>query len=727
MFNQTDLSNCDLEPIHIPGKIQSHGFLVVIDNQSIVQFISINCQSVTGQSPSSYLGKPLSIFEEWLITDTPGFTKELLRENSRLTSVSINDQPFNLIITPASEYTLLEFEPASSDDMVSIQRLINQSIPVILGGNKLQEVLDYAAEQVKAIIGYDRVMIYRFAPDGHGEVVAEAKNENLEPWLGLHYPASDIPRQARELYKLNPVRLIASVHATDIPVATYTPDAVLEMTYSQLRAVSPIHIQYLKNMGVASSYSISLLYQGELWGLIACHNYSPKFIAYQVREASKLVGQILSAALEFRQHNENLQIKALYLNAVESLTKFMAGKSSLEEALTEQDVTLVNVVQCTGAILAYEGKVICIGQTPDRIQVSELLRWITAHHPGEIFHTSSLHKLNPAATAYQEIAAGLLVLPLSSESNECIIWFKEEQRKEVKWAGNPDKPVDTNGGLQQISPRHSFSTWVKEVRGVSSEWTIEEIHAVEILKDEILTSISTKASAARVMNERLRIAYEELDTFSYTISHDLKTPLTAIKGYAQLLSADKTLSDQGIQILNRIADRAEKMNFMIKAVLEYSRVGRLEGELAYIDTNTIVKEILQDFEQSREINGLNITVGNMPPLRGDPVMMWQVFNNLISNAVKYSQRKESPKVQIEGWTADNKTFFSIKDNGIGIPRTDLDKIFLLFSRMSNVSDIEGSGVGLAIVKKIVEKHGGIIWAESELGEGTTMFLSFTTS
>jgi light-regulated signal transduction histidine kinase (bacteriophytochrome) len=518
------------------------------------------------------------------------------------------------------------------------------------------------------------------------------------------------------------------VNSTDVPVISTASAGILDLTYSQLRAVSPIHIQYLKNMGVASSFSISLFYQKELWGLIACHNYTPRFIDYATRDASKLVGQILSAALEFRQHNANQQTLSVFKHNVDHLAKYLNSKSTLGDALFQQDINLMHIVHCSGAVLFYDGKQYCIGNTPDKMHLPGLLAWLNENRGGQTYYTSSFSTDYPAASTYEAIAAGVMTLPLSNQPDEWIIWFKEELAQQVTWAGNPDKPVSVSAdGAQILSPRHSFATWTKEVKGRSIDWTPEELQSAQWLKEAILTSISTKASAARVINERLRLAYEELDTFSYTISHDLKTPLSAIKGYAQILAGDKTLSDHANHIINRIADRAEKMGLMIKAVLDYSRIGRLEGELQMIDTANVINEIIQDIEQTYSTKGPKLTLGDMPSLRGDPVMIWQLFSNLIGNAVKYSVQKESAHVHIEGWTSEDKVFYSIKDNGIGIARADLDKIFLLFSRMSNANAIEGSGVGLAIVKKIVEKHGGIIWAESELGIGTTLFLSFPIS
>ena len=194
-----------------------------------------------------------------------------------------------------------------------------------------------------------------------------------------------------------------------------------------------------------------------------------------------------------------------------------------------------------------------------------------------------------------------------------------------------------------------------------------------------------------------------------------------------MLAFDSSMSEEGKQMLQRITDRAEKMNVMIKTVLDYSRIGRLPEETRLIDTAAVIKEIIEDMEHTYQVFNVHISTGKIPSLRGDPVMIWQVFSNLIGNAVKYSQYAAAPAVHIEGWTSGKKILYSIRDNGIGIAQKDLDNIFLLFSRMSNTGNIEGTGVGLAIVKKIVEKHAGIIWAESELGVGTTFFLSFTVA
>ena len=322
----------------------------------------------------------------------------------------------------------------------------------------------------------------------------------------------------------------------------------------------------------------------------------------------------------------------------------------------------------------------------------------------------------------------MLVLMLSKEMGEYIVWFKPERLQQISWAGNPEKSVQLgDNGLLNISPRHSFEAYTQSVFGFSESWIPEEIRSVNHLKDAISYAYNLKAGAIRLLNQKLRLAYEELDTFSYTISHDLKSPISAIKGYAQILSLDATIGEPGQKILNRIVDRVNKMNFMINEILDYSKIGRLGIVFQTIPVLALVQEVIKDLDLFYESKHIKITTGAMPDVFGDPVMLAQVFANLISNAVKYSNLETGAYIHIEGYVTATEICYVIEDNGLGIRKEDLTKIFDLFSRMENVKTIEGSGVGLAIVKRIIDKHNGKVWAKSELGKGSSFFICLPAS
>ncbi|OOQ61447.1 ATP-binding protein [Mucilaginibacter pedocola] len=731
-----DLSNCDKEPIHIPGKVQSHGFLIVIDKPGVVRFHSDNLAAFMPDIPASILGSHINTVEPLIgKNEPPDFIAQLINfgkangfEQTNPFNTDINGKPFHLIVSPTQDYYLLEFEPARSDSNTDVQRMIGRSISEMLADKNLQNLLNNSAIQVKNLIGYDRVMIYRFAEDGHGEVVAEAKNDNLPTWLGLHYPASDIPKQARDLYKLNLTRLIANVHTE--PAAIVREDngdeTPLDLTPSQLRAVSPIHIQYLKNMKVDSSFSISLIYKKELWGLIACHNYTPRFIDFRSRESAKLIGQIVSSALEFRQDEENQHLQERYKGAVDQLSRLMLKDNDIDSALTAHPVTLLNTVDAGGAALFFENGLKKLGKTPNDEQLRQLASWIKENVNESLYYTNTLPAVFADSEAYKNVASGLMVLILSRELGEYVMWFKPEQLQTITWAGNPEKPVETTSdGMLRISPRTSFEEWSQTVVGTSKNWNAEEVKSAIRLKSEITYALNQKAGAIRLLNEKLKQAYEELDTFSYTISHDLKNPISAVKSYAQILMRDQDMKPNAIRMLDRINAGADKMNGMIQEVLEYSRINRSDLILSPIDTKAIIDDLVADLIVAYNADGTKIIVGETPAIQGDRVMISQVFANIISNAIKYSIKSERPEVSIHGVDNGHEVTYSITDNGLGIDIKQLPRIFELFKRMDNVGDIEGTGVGLAIVKRIVEKHNGKIWVDSELGRGTTFNIAFS--
>jgi light-regulated signal transduction histidine kinase (bacteriophytochrome) len=727
-----DLTNCDKEPIHIPGKIQSHGFLIAINKIDFtITYISENTSDYLSTPAKNLLNQPISVLSNHFAHE-PDFNIEnllklgVIRKSFDAISpypIAINEKPFYLIINTSVNDWLLEFEPVSLQ--YDIQSLVGRSASAMLQGKSVSALLKGAATEVKKLIGYDRIMIYKFLDDGHGEVVAEEREDHLEPFFGLHYPATDIPKQARELYKLNLTRLIADVNTDDSPIITFNETTALDLTNGSLRAVSPIHIQYLKNMGVYSSFSISLIANGELWGLIACHNYSSKFIDYKAREGAKLIGEILSSALEYRQEEENSETVELFNNTANVLSEHLNRDKYLIEALTNYDKTLLNVTHGTGVAIVFENELKTIGEVPDDESIWDLVAWLKDNSDESIYYTHRLSEIFHPAKKYKDIASGILACSLSKDPVEIMIWFKPEQISTVNWAGNPDKPVTAFvDGLASLSPRKSFETWSEVVNNTSEKWMPEEITSVLRIREIIVAHINKKANEIRLLNEKLQSAYEELDTFTYTISHDLRTPLTSIKTYAELMLKNKTLDDKGKNMLDRIINSANKMNFLIKEILNLARVGRSEIVFETVNMQSLLAEVSAEVWSAFKADNAELILGQLVDLKGDKTMIAQVFTNLISNAVKYSSMVKSPKIEVSAVIDGGETIYAIKDNGMGIDNRYYDRVFELFKRMENVKDIEGTGVGLAIVKRIVERHNGRVWFESKLHVGSTFYVAF---
>lgn len=728
-----DLTNCDKEPIHIPGKIQSHGFLIAVDKNNLsITYLSENTGDFLHEQAKNLLEKPLSVVNSFVKQQDPEFNIEdllklgIIRKSFDAISphpIEISGNPFYLIISSSNTDWLLEFEPVTLQ--YDIQSSIGRSASSMLQGKSIAALLSGAALEVKKLINYDRIMIYKFLDDGHGEVVAEEKEENLEPFFGLHYPASDIPKQARELYKLNLTRLIADVNTKDSPIITFKEDEPLDLTNGGLRAVSPIHIQYLKNMGVQSSFSISLISHGELWGLIACHNYSPKFIDYKAREGSKLIGQILSSALEYRQDEEDAEVIQQFKDTANVLSEHLSRDKYLVEAITTHKTSILDVTKASGVAIIFENELKTLGNVPSDDEIWELTEWLKNSSDESIYYTHRLPEIHSPAKKYKSVAAGILACTLNKELGEMIIWFKPEMISNVNWAGNPDKPVTpSENGLLNLSPRKSFEIWSQVVNNTSEKWLGEEISSVLRIREIIITDINKKANEIRQLNEKLQAAYEELDTFSYTISHDLRTPLTSIKTYTELLLKNKSIDEGGRRMLDRILNGADKMNFLIKEILNLARVGRLDVVFETVEMESLLNEIKNEVWTAFKADSSELILGQLPNLKGDKTMITQVFTNLIGNAVKYSLMTEKPKIEVAAYIDGGEIIYTIKDNGIGIDNRYYDRVFELFKRMDNVKDIEGTGVGLAIVKRVVEKHNGRVWFESKLNVGSTFFVAF---
>ncbi len=739
-----DLSNCDREPIHILGQIQSYGYLLAIhpDTYTIIH-ASENIADLMNLSATQVLGQPL----ERVVAETDIPTGRLISllnaddpngswETLNPYPMTVNGQALNLVIHQHAGLIVLEWEPApdtpdaDSGHTLLNQRLITESLTEVQTSDTLTELLQNTARRVKAITGFDRIMVYRFSADWHGQVVAEEKEDHLEPFLGLHYPASDIPKQARELYKVNLVRLIADVDSTPSRILSqseWPDDKPLDLTHSVLRAVSPIHIEYLKNMGVSASMSISLIYQDELWGLISCHNTTPRFVDYPARRAAKFVSQLLSVALEFRKDKEDLAAQHLYQQAGQRLHEQLLLSDTIVRAITQFPTTVLEVTSAPGAALLFDGKLYRLGQTPDEPAIRAMADWMSTTSTTTFLETSQLPNLYPPAEGFREVGAGLLAIVLSRELNEYIFWFKPERIREVSWAGNPNKPVTfDDNGAGKISPRTSFAAWTEMVHNTSEPWSKAEVSAAVKLRDDALQIVNKQANEIRMLNQQLKLAYEELDAFSYTVSHDLRTPLSSIRCYSEILLEEygKDLVPDAHSLLNKVIDSTDKMRRLIRHILYYSRMGRSELDTQYVDMNKLLNDIREDVMVTAQGRSLRLEIGDTPAIYADQLMALQLFTNLLTNAAKYTKLASDGVVRVTGRQSDTEVIYSVEDNGIGFDMKQADRMFELFKRLENARNFEGTGVGLTIVKRIVDRHQGKIWFQSTLNKGTTFFVSF---
>ncbi len=732
-----DLTICETEPIHIPGSIQSHGFLICVEPLSYrIVTVSGNVEFFLGRKPPALLGNSVlkcfgpeeaAILNQQLdlISRTTHF------ETQSPTGFITGQKNFDLIIHRSGDKLVLEFELR---EVVPVQIPIHQTMTAAL--NRIQSVASsgqlfvYVASLVREITGYDRVMAYKFHPDGHGEVIAEEKSPELPSFLNYHYPASDIPKQARELYKINFTRLIADIEepVSKLIALPELKDQPLDLSQSTLRAVSPVHIEYLRNMGVRSSFSISLIYKKELWGLIACHNYSRKPPPdYNSRLACRLVGQLFSSSLESRIEEDNKKALAKYLQAEKIIQQELTRNTELPEVLINGSANLLSVNSAGGAVVFYNEKLSRIGNTPSDEQLAVLIGALHAANLPEIHSANSILPLLPEAHHFADTASGYLLLQISPGMKEFILWFKPEIIQTYNWAGDPEKPVTvSDDGSQRVSPRKSFDQWQRQMRYSSQDWTEAELQAATLLREHIIIALNSRARDIRTLNELLKSAYEELDTFTFTISHDLRTPLSSIRNYTELILDDykNHLPAEAALILRKVVNRTEKMEQLIKDVLQYSKMNRTGIVMEKVPMGRLLADVSDQVRSSSSKGAAARIICTDPiDIYADPAMAEQLFANIIGNAVKYTAPGVVPQVEVNAKPYENGyILYSVKDNGTGFDMRDAENIFELFHRLDTTDGIDGTGIGLAIVKRIVERNKGKIWVESVPNQGTTFYI-----
>ena len=722
--DKIDISNCEMEPIHIIGKSQSHGVILACRLQTLeITQCSENTAEVFSVPHEDLQGKPLSklIGEEQEAKLKKGFLKgeTLLPEE-----INIRGKSFLMLPHVLEKEILIDIESLEGlNDPVLFQRQLTRILNNLRSAGSVENLCGEAAKLTKDFFGYHRVMIYRFDKEWNGEVVAEEKEEGAESWLGLRYPASDIPAQSRALFLKNRVRIIANVNDVPVPISPQlspVTDKPLDLSKSGLRGVSPIHIEYLQNMGVGASITAAIVVNGNLWGLITCHHNSAKFLNYYQRESFRFLAQMFSNEIALRETNSFLEKTSISEKIREKLVVQMNHKKPLPETLISE-VKFTDLVACGGGALFFNEELVLQGKTPSEAEVKCLISDYLNNIEESIFYTSKLSKDFPEAETYKETASGILRIRISE--NNFIIWFRPEVLQTVEWGGNPEKKMSYNEEKQRLSPRKSFEKWSQLLTGTSRDWENYDLNVVKALQENVRFVILEKQrSKIEDLNAKLMKANEELELFSYGLSHDLRAPIRGISGYLKILQEDFGNNlGEGKQFVDTTLGLTKKMDLLIDDILSYSRLNSGEIKKNTFSVNQLVEEILEVFNVRMNYPKATIRVqNNMPEACGDRRMLFQLWANLINNALKYSSNNEEPQIEVGAERKDDKKVYFVKDNGIGIAPGFQEKIFETFSRLAG-EKFQGSGIGLAIVKLVTEKHNGKIWVESEPGNGAIFY------
>lgn len=733
-YSDTDLraalQTCDAEPIHMPGAIQPCGALLRVDPAALViTHASANLRAYFDCAAEAAIGRALyEVTDPGLQTYVLEYAQRGPRSQPTGQRMRVAGHDLDVVLHWSGGAIIVELEeipPAHRLDPDAIEPRLRHFLAGLREAQGLTALFDHLVQEVRALTGYDRVKLYQFDKDWNGEVVAEARTPEISSYKGLHFPASDIPAQARRLYTLNPIRHIFDVDYTPVPLlpaAAAADERPVDLSFAVLRSVSPIHTQYLANMNVRASMSVSILRDGQLWGLVSCHHRTPLHVHYRMRMVAELYGMLFASQLNtmLLEQEQAERQRGAWLS--ERLREALGHVDSLRGFFAEQDVNLRLAFGAHGVAFCSRADMMRSGHTPEEPALRALLSWLDEHSPGVPFATEDCQEEFAGEAALQGISGGLLAVPYSPVDEQYIVWFRDPIVRSVNWAGTPEKALeDTRGGFR-LTPRSSFELWKQEVRNRCAPWTEADLEAGRAVG--LLLMENERLFAEQAMSRQAQ--------FFADINHEMRNPMAAIVSAVEVMQRDSGLGPAQRRVVDVLAASSESLIEIVNNVLDISKIESAQFEIqsAPYDLRAVLEKVRRMYASRAEDKGLALEVKVSPRLpehiTGDAARMQQVLVNLVGNAMKFT---EQGRVRLEA-ALDNaeraapRLVLRVSDTGIGIPPEQQQRIFDKFAQADeSISETYGgTGLGLAISRGLIQRMGGGISLHSRPGQGSTFEL-----
>ncbi|HXH31767.1 MAG TPA: ATP-binding protein [Bacteriovoracaceae bacterium] len=737
-------SDCSTEPIHISGTIQDFGAVLAFKKDFTLTYLSANLGAYLSDLPKNLLDSSLA-----QILGTSAFDEVTVAISTR----RYEEEPyFNLKTKGGSELRckmhkvgdtfIMDLEPPQEIDHNLVLVKLPFAVSKIQSCSTKQKLLETSVEIIRDLTGYEKVMIYKFHPDLHGEVVAESAEESVDKFLGLHYPAGDIPSQSRNLFLLNRARIISDAAYKPVPLLpTRNAEAALDLSRSNLRSVAPIHVEYMNNMKVQASLTLSLIVNGELWGLIACHHYSsPKLQCIELRAACEMFSRVVSSEITLH----NLREVDFQRERSKELRSFLRQEMQNEDNLAKglfgktRDVLHLLPPDCTGAATLYDGEWFLSGITPRVPELDLLIKWINSNHPEEdYFFSDSLPSIYPAAMQYKDKCCGILAVTIHKGTNNFLMWFKPEYIRDENWAGNPEKKTEGVDG--KLHPRKSFELWAKTVQDKSRPWKIWEQEEAMKLRNQIL-DIDLKRQFEKEQISRkvaedaisiIKIKTRELDeqrenslrsakmaslgAMAGSIAHEINNPLAIISTSSLVLAKQiEAKADEAVikHTIGDIKETVERIGKIVRSLSFFVRDSTTEAKVQ-IPVAQLLDTTLPLAEDKIRSQGCKLSIQGDRELlvRCRPVAISQILLNLLNNSL--DAIKDQPNKWIKVIFKEKDGFFLLKliDSGPGVPAELADKLMDPFFTTKPAG--QGTGLGLAISKGLAEQDKGELYLDRE--------------
>ncbi|WP_425350895.1 histidine kinase dimerization/phosphoacceptor domain -containing protein [Methylobacterium aquaticum] len=698
-----DPSLCEREPIHIPGAIQPHAVLVAADLDTLtVVACSGNVRDALDRDPlgldlGSLLGAGLAdrIRETLRGEDVdPGRT---VRQRSVLPAADGLRLPAEVVAHRNGDRILVELElaPAHPEDFPSASQLdTERAIGRLRGAGTLEDAATVAARETRALTGFDCILVYRFDPDWNGAAIAEDKDPTwTRSLLGLHFPASDIPAQARALYTRSKSRFVIDRDYVPVPlVATpETANAPIDLTFAQSRSLSPIHLEYQRNLGVNGSMSISILVEGRLWGLMIGHHRRPHYVAPETRAAATVLADAFAMRVYELESRRLWQEQQAHLALESDLVRGLARSDDFVSALTENAHTLLDLFAVGGAATVSHDAVRALGRTPPPDAILAIAAWLRATLPTErsSYATAEFTGAHPPSAPYADCASGLLAVFVDPERRHLLLWFRPEVPSTVTWGGDPRKPVLAGSGPVAVLPRRSFERWVEERRGVSEPFAAWQVGIAEALAQAVegvvLRQQRKIAELTGLLADKERLLIQK-DLLTREIDHRVKNSLQIVSAFLQMQR-------------RQVADPASQAAFAETAARVMS-VARVHDSLYQaesveeVDLGQTIETLCADLAgmagEGHEVD-LDVEPGLMVPYR-KAVALSLIATELITNAFKYAFAEAGGRVAVRvAGEAEGRVRLSVCDDGKGLPTDWPD------------APARGTGLGMKLIRAMLDQ------------------------
>lgn len=714
-------ADCASEPIRVPGSIQPFGWMAILDaehghlvahsanwpGQAAFDLVLPGLRSAIGNLQQHATPQPLGV-------------------------ARAGDLGWTCVAHQSGALAMLEFEPLApgcDEDGHALRTVVDTFAPRLQAAQTVEALCTLAVSQLKELTGFGRCLAYRFDSDGHGEVLAELADPGYESYLGHRFPASDIPAQARDLYRINQFRLICDADAVPVPLhcvdAAWTAQK-LDLSMADLRSISPVHIQYMRNMRTPASMSVSIVVAGKLWGMVSCHHRTPLSLALAKRNACRHLGRLVSMQVEVLQSRADLAERLGSRKMAFQVLSGLGRSDATLRQLLQTPEPLLRLVDATGVAVVHDDECWSAGLVPEQVHILALAQLVSATRT-HTFRVDRLVNTYAMAPTFATVAAGVLAISISKVRRHVVLWFRPELVETIRWAGDPNEKSREPGG--GISPRRSFTTWKQEVRGQCRRWSATDLASATELRHALITLVLARAQERELLTYDLSRANRDIDNFIQSVSHELRQPLITAGSFGQLAKDHLEAAGdvRGVHYIDRVLKAVAQTSAVSDSVLELARISRAPLEPRSVDISAMAGEALASLKRrdpSRHV--VTHVQPGMTAVTDEPLIKL-VLVQLLDNAWKFSSPRNPASISVGSDDVRGKTQWWVKDDGVGFDATSAHRILQPFHRFHASSEFGGIGAGLALVNAAITKLGGTVRVEAVEGAGATVYFSLGSS